>query len=69
MLAACTLGPDGLRSAGFLPVWIEDDGRPRILGRGDGTSTADYVRRITAVAGLDASLEWDGDRVVFWTAT
>jgi poly-gamma-glutamate synthesis protein (capsule biosynthesis protein) len=69
MLAACTLGPDGLRSAGFLPVWIEDDGRPRILGRGDGTSIADYVRRITAVAGLDASLEWDGDRVVFWTAT
>lgn len=63
MLAACTFDRSGLRTAGFVPCWIESDGSPRPLARNDG-----YVERITAAAGLEADFEWEGDRVVFWRA-
>jgi poly-gamma-glutamate synthesis protein (capsule biosynthesis protein) len=69
MVASCSFGPDGLRSAGFLPCWIEPDGRPRPLpGQEAGAAVAAYVADITAAAGLEARFAWEGDRVVFWKA-
>ncbi len=69
MLASCTFGPGGLRSAGFIPCWIEDNGAPRPLRRCDeGAKVARYIEEITKAGGLEAEFEWDGERVVFWRA-
>jgi poly-gamma-glutamate synthesis protein (capsule biosynthesis protein) len=56
----------GLVSAGFLPCWVEPSGRPVRVGLDDarGRAVADYVRDISARAGLTGEFAWDGDRVV-----
>jgi hypothetical protein len=66
MVASCTFGPGGLRSAGFVPCWIDDDGRPRPLARAVSEPVAAYVERIGREAGLAPRFEWEDDRVVFW---
>jgi poly-gamma-glutamate synthesis protein (capsule biosynthesis protein) len=63
MIALCTVG-SGSMQAGFVPCWIEPSGRPVPLGRdARGEAVADYVKAITATAGLNGRLEWDGDSV------
>jgi poly-gamma-glutamate synthesis protein (capsule biosynthesis protein) len=70
MVASCEIGRGGLRSAGFVPCWIEADGRPRPLpGRDEGAAVTAYVAAITAGAGLDARFAWESGRAVFWTAS
>jgi poly-gamma-glutamate synthesis protein (capsule biosynthesis protein) len=66
MVASCTFGAGGLSSAGYIPCWIEEDGRPRPLARPESEAVAAYVERIGMEAGLKASFEWEDDRVVFW---
>ena len=44
---------------------VEKDGAPRVHGCDEkGRATADYLRRITAEAGLNARLRWAGDELV-----
>lgn len=65
VIAACRFTGDGIASAGFVPCWIDDAGRPVPLSRSDGgEGVADYVRTIGKEAGLDTVFEWDGDEVV-----
>lgn len=69
MLAACAFDRGGLRSAGFVPCWIEPDGRPRPLLEPEAAApVVAYVERITRAAGLEADLRWADGRVEFWRA-
>ena len=49
----------------LVPMLVEKDGAPRVHGCDEkGRATADYLRRITAEAGLNARLRWDGDELM-----
>lgn len=49
----------------LLPMLVEKDGAPYVHGNdGKGRATLEYIRRITADAGLNAVYRWDGDEVV-----
>ncbi|QFY12008.1 CapA family protein [Nonomuraea phyllanthi] len=64
-IAVCRFDRDGLVSAGFVPCWIDDAGRPVPLGDGEeGRRVAAYVADITRRAGLDTEFGWAGDEVV-----
>jgi poly-gamma-glutamate capsule biosynthesis protein CapA/YwtB (metallophosphatase superfamily) len=66
MIAACRFEPDGRIGPGFLPCRILEDGQPEILGRGErGQAVMDYVRSISARAGLSTEFDWDAGRIVF----
>lgn len=65
VVAVCRFTAEGIVSAGFVPCWIDDAGRPVPLSRVDGgDGVADYVTRIGEEAGLDTVFAWDGDEVV-----
>ncbi|MGN9780962.1 CapA family protein [Nonomuraea sp. ZG12] len=64
-IAVCRFDREGLVSAGFVPCWIDDAGRPVPLGDGEeGRRVAGYIERITRQAGLDTTFAWDGDEVM-----
>ena len=64
VIALCRVDRDGLVSAGFVPCWIDDAGRPTPVNRADGgEQVAAYVERIGREAGLDTAFAWDGDEV------
>lgn len=66
MIAACLVKPDGRISPGFLPCRILESGQPEILGRDSrGQAVLDYVRAISARAGLSTEFDWDAERIVF----
>lgn len=66
MIARVVADRDGVREAGFVPCHIDARARPQVLGDDErGRAVADYVARITADAGLEARLCWDGDHVSF----
>lgn len=68
-IAVMTVGDDGALGYGVIPCWIDDHARPVPLGPGTrGDEVADYLRAITAEAGLNARLEWDGDRLAVTNA-
>ena len=49
----------------LVPMLVEKDGAPYVHGCDEkGRATADYLRRVTAEAGLNARLRWDGDELV-----
>jgi len=49
----------------IIPMLVEKDGAPYVHGNDEkGRATVDYLRRVTAEAGLNARLRWDGDEVV-----
>lgn len=55
----------GIAEYRLVPMYVEKDGAPYVHGNdGKGRATADYLRRITAEAGLNARLRWDGDELV-----
>ncbi len=65
-IAVCRFGRDGLVSAGFVPCWIDDQGRPVPLGPDDpraGEVTA-YIEDITRRAGLDTGFRREGNEVI-----
>jgi poly-gamma-glutamate synthesis protein (capsule biosynthesis protein) len=54
-----------LASAGFVPCWIDDLGRPVPLARADGgAEVAAYVAEISRAAGLDTGFRWEDHEVV-----
>jgi Bacterial capsule synthesis protein PGA_cap len=66
MIAACAFDRGGVRRAGFVPCWIDADGRPRPLALGPAASgVVAYVDRITRRAGLAADLRWRDGLVAF----
>ncbi|MGW6443223.1 CapA family protein [Lentzea sp. NPDC055074] len=65
VIAVCRFDRDGVVSAGFVPCWIDQRGRPVPVSRSDGgEAVAEYVLRIGEKAGLAAEFDWDGDEVV-----
>lgn len=51
--------------ASYLPMHIDENAFPVIIGRADGGEAVfDYVARISAEAGLAGEFAWDGDEVV-----
>ncbi len=64
VIASCRFDRAGLVTAGFVPCWIDDAGRPVPRSREDGgTEIAAYVEQIGREAGLDTTFTWDGDEV------
>ncbi|GAA3594815.1 hypothetical protein GCM10022419_092580 [Nonomuraea rosea] len=64
-IAVCRFDRDGLVSAGFVPCWIDDAGRPVPLGDGEeGRRVAAYIEDISRRAGLGTEFGWEGDEVV-----
>lgn len=62
MIARLTIGDEV--AASFVPCWIEDDGRPVPHGRdARGEQILEYVRSISARAGLITRYDWDGDLI------
>ena len=48
----------------LIPMLVEKDGAPYVHGNDEkGRATADYLRRITEAAGLNARLRWEGDEL------
>jgi poly-gamma-glutamate synthesis protein (capsule biosynthesis protein) len=67
MIADCRFDRDGLRSAGFVPCWINDQLAPTPVGRGEqGEAVAAYVEKITGAVGLATEFWWDGEVVRFF---
>jgi poly-gamma-glutamate synthesis protein (capsule biosynthesis protein) len=65
MLAQCLVEDGALARAGYIPVLIDAQGRPRTVRRDEGGQDVfDYVAKITAAAGFQVRFEWDGDTVV-----
>lgn len=66
VVGACEVGSQGVVQAGFIPCWIEPDGRPSPHGRDEvGEGVAAYVEEISRRAGLETEFRWEGDRVLF----
>ncbi|WP_166983073.1 CapA family protein [Paramicrobacterium fandaimingii] len=67
MIAFIDADERGVLRAGFFPCWIDEHGHTtRAHGR-RGEQIVQYVRDITAEAGLVADIQWDGMRAVFST--
>jgi poly-gamma-glutamate capsule biosynthesis protein CapA/YwtB (metallophosphatase superfamily) len=67
IIAFCEVNSQGIHSAGFIPCFVNKHSQPEVLGDDDrGRVVAEYVRDITARAGLNALFEWVGDRVLFY---
>jgi hypothetical protein len=67
MIAVCEIGADGVRKAGFIPCWVNPDGRPEICGDdARGRAVALYIEQITRKAGLRAGFEWSDGWVRCW---
>ena len=65
VVAVCRFGVDGVVSAGFVPCWIDEAGRPVPVSRSDGgEEVAEYVRRIGVLVGVHTEFAWDGDEIV-----
>ncbi len=65
MVADCRISADGEIEAGFVPCWIDDQGRPVPVGPASGgEAVAAYVERISTAAGFSTSFAWDGERVL-----
>lgn len=65
VIARFGLGGDGALFAGYLPCYIDADGRPQPAARsGLGSSVFDYVARIGGGAGFDTEFFWEDEEVV-----
>lgn len=67
MIAVVDVDDRGVAGAGFVPCWIDDDGRTQLAHGDRATQIVQYVRDITTEAGLAADIEWDGARAAFFT--
>jgi poly-gamma-glutamate synthesis protein (capsule biosynthesis protein) len=69
IIAYCEVDRQGVRSAGFIPCFVNKHSQPEILRNEErGRAVAGYVEDITARAGLrGARFEWTGDRVQFYS--
>jgi hypothetical protein len=65
IIATCTVDLAGVRSAGFIPCWINKKGQPEVLGPDQrGKDVAAYVEKITHEVNLNTKFEWNGNRVI-----
>jgi poly-gamma-glutamate capsule biosynthesis protein CapA/YwtB (metallophosphatase superfamily) len=65
-LAHLVVTKDGVKEAGLIPCWIDDDVRPVPQPRDDGgEKVLDYIKTITREQNLPCEFGWKGDRVVF----
>ena len=63
-IAHCSAGAGGAVEAGFIPCYIDGQARPVPLSQAQGgDKVVDYVRAISATAGLKVRYEWQGDVV------
>ncbi|WP_280400048.1 CapA family protein [Nocardia carnea] len=63
MVAQIAAGRAGVHSAGFIPAHIEADSVTKIYGDDElGRKVGTYVQEISAEAGLDTNLWWDGSQ-------
>ncbi|GGE62726.1 CapA family protein [Nesterenkonia cremea] len=63
-IAALEIRAGAVVGAGLILCRIDQQARPVPLTRGrSAEETASYIRQITAEAGLDTALSWDGDRL------
>jgi len=63
-IARCRVNASGLLEAGFIPCYIDSQARPEPLPRErGGEAVVDYIRAISAAAGLKVRLEWQDDWV------
>ncbi len=67
IVARVSVDAEGVRSAGFVPCWIDEQARPVAHGDDEqGRETFDYVAAVTKEAGLDTELRWREGRGVFY---
>jgi poly-gamma-glutamate synthesis protein (capsule biosynthesis protein) len=65
LLAKCVISSSGEVQARLLPVQINRESQPEVLGNGArGQAVLEYVERISQAAGLGTRFAWDGDEVV-----
>jgi poly-gamma-glutamate synthesis protein (capsule biosynthesis protein) len=67
LIARIVVSVDGIRRAGFMPCYIDDQVRPRPVCRGaGGEPILDYFAAITAEAGFNTHFTWNdvGDEVL-----
>ena len=65
LLAKCLIGPNAFLEARLLPVWINRQSQPEILGHdAHGQAVLDYLERITREAGFDTRFCWDDNEVI-----
>jgi poly-gamma-glutamate synthesis protein (capsule biosynthesis protein) len=71
MIARLQISGGRIREAGFHPVFIDRDAVPRVLVAHDPRfgEVLDYLRAVTAEAGLNGSYQVEGDRVRIDNAT
>jgi hypothetical protein len=63
-IARCEIAAGGVLESGFVPCHIDGSARPEPLTRPrGGDRVVDYIRQISAAAGLRITLEWQGDWV------
>ena len=69
MIAAVSVGKDGVHAAGFIPCWVKPNAQPVLVGgTPKGKEVAAYVQSLNDKSGLQAEFRWDGDRVIFLAA-
>lgn len=60
MIAYCTITNSGLEEIGYLPVYIDKQGRPHIVHDDiEGKAVFDYIAEISKTAGLKTRYEWN----------
>jgi poly-gamma-glutamate synthesis protein (capsule biosynthesis protein) len=65
IVATITANRDGIISAGYLPAIVNKDYKPEVLKHDErGQQVFDYVAKISKEAGLSASFQWQGDKVL-----
>lgn len=63
-IAVCRFNQNGLASAGFVPCWIDDLGRPTPLSQdAAGERVVGYIADITRRAGFTTQFLWKGNQV------
>ena len=61
-IASCRVDGEGQVLPGLVPCWIDNDARPVPMKRSEqGEAVVEYIRSISARAGLKVRLEWQGD--------
>jgi poly-gamma-glutamate capsule biosynthesis protein CapA/YwtB (metallophosphatase superfamily) len=70
MIGECRVDGQGVTWAGLIPCFFEPNGQNTTYGPGSvrGEQVLGYIRHITDKANLGATLDWDGERIVFLKA-
>lgn len=65
IIAKCIISKKGVIEAGFIPCYINRQGCPEVLNKGNGgANVCDYVEQISREVGLSTQFQWKEDWVV-----